>query len=222
MPDPTRRVAAVARIQSWFERLGQNDGQMAREDACFLMVQARHLVEARPDPSPSRVVGFYADWTVHTKLDRSVVCLEILRDITRVLADNFSTTHTDVTLEVSRVIGLHLLRSQLVALFKASGLPTAVFEYRVNWIGFVGFLLWLLEGQPIEFPAKRGNQVEAIYQEALQAGAPSGIVVEGLEIVRVGEKAHWMLHVGGKKRVRMVGQIGLADDPTSFLAPPTT
>ena len=211
---------AVSRIQRWFERLEQGDGQMAREDICFLMVQARHLVEASADPNAYHVLDFYADWIVHTKLDRSPLGLEMLRDITRELAENFTTTNKDVALEVSRVIGFRVLRSQLVAVFHANGLPVVAFEYLPNWKGFVGFLLGFLEGQPIEFPGKRDRRADAIYRQAVEAGASCGIVVEGLEIVGIDGEAHWVVHVGGNKSVRMVGRISLDEAPGSFLPPP--
>ena len=34
------------RIKNWVERVSQQGSYMEREDICFLMVQARHLLEA--------------------------------------------------------------------------------------------------------------------------------------------------------------------------------
>jgi hypothetical protein len=52
------------RIDKWFERLREPEEKMKREDVCFLMVQARHLIEASNRRERFRVAEFYADWTV--------------------------------------------------------------------------------------------------------------------------------------------------------------
>ena len=76
------------RIKNWIDRVSQPDGLMEREDMCFLMVQARHLLEESFKIEEYKVVEFYSDWMVHTKLDRSEVSVSILRDITKVIAKN--------------------------------------------------------------------------------------------------------------------------------------
>jgi hypothetical protein len=163
------------RIEHWFERLAQPGGQMKREDVCFLMVQARHLIEASGTPERYPVVNFYADWSVHTALDRSPVCFEALRDITRAIAENMAPTSPDLTSQISRIIGFPKLRRELMALFLANNLSVVVFEFYENWKGFVMFLRWHLAGQPIGFPVKPTGAARRIREEMLALQRPHNV-----------------------------------------------
>jgi hypothetical protein len=193
---------------------------MNREDVCFLMVQIRHLIEAADKPERYRVASFYADWTVHSALDRSSVCFEVLRDITRLLAENFNQTRHDVTREISRIIGFPQLRSELLALFKDSGLPTIIFDYRENWENFVIFLLWFLAGQPISFPKKPTRHSKKIRSEIFALQRHHSISVEALAIINHGGVYHWLLEVSGDKNFKMMGQVEIAEAKEAFLPPP--
>jgi hypothetical protein len=208
------------RIEEWFHSIEEANGRMAREDICFLMVQIRHLIEAASTPDAYRVAAFYADWTVHSALDRSPVCFDVLRDITRALAENFNPTRTDITREISRIIGFPQLRSELMKLFRDNGLPTIIFEYHANWSSFVTFLLWFLSGQPIGFPQNSTGKARKIRDEILALQRPNNILVEALAIVHHEGVYHWLLFVSGDKKVRMMGRVEIAEDEDAFSAPP--
>ena len=186
---------------------------MAREDACFLMVQVRHLIEGSETPDNYRVAEFYATWTVHTELDRSIVCLEILRDITCVLAANFNPTSPDLTSQISQVIGFPRLRSELVKLFIENKLPLVIFEHWENWKNFVGFLIWHVIGQPIGFPERLTGRAKTIHAEMMALPRPSNIAVDKLMIIAHADTPHWFLQLSGDKTVNMMGllDIGSAD-----------
>jgi hypothetical protein len=211
---------AAYRIEEWFHRIEKSCAQMNREDVCFLMVQIRHLIEAANKPEEYRVASFYADWTVHSALDRSSVCFEVLRDITRLLAENFDQTRPDVTREISRIIGFPRLRSELFALFKDSGLQTILFDYQENWKSFVMFLLWFLAGQPISFPKLPTGRSKKIRSEILALGRPHEISVEALAIVNYDGVYHWLLQISGDKSFRMMGQVEIAEARDAFLPAP--
>ncbi|MBN1152967.1 MAG: hypothetical protein JXA58_07140 [Dehalococcoidia bacterium] len=193
-----------------------------REDACFLMVQVRHLIETADHPENFRVAAFYADWTVHSMLDSSPVCFEVLRDITRVLAENFNPTRRDFTTEVSRIIGFPKLRSELTELFRISGLPTVLFDYQENWRSFLGFLTWFLAGQPIRFPARPKGRAKQIRDEMLALKRPNNIIVEALAVVSLEGVPHWQLQVHGDKQFNVMGLIEMAEPVDAFVPPPQT
>ncbi len=210
------------RIEEWFRRLEQPGGQMRREDVCFLMVQTRHLIETADDPERYRVAAFYADWIVHSALDRSTVCFEVLRDITRVLVENLNPTRPDFTREISRIIGLPLLRSELMNLFRDSGLSVVLFDYRENWHGFVMFLLWFLAGQPIGFPGNPTSRAKKIREEMLALRRPGNIAVEKLAVVNHEGVYHWQLQISGDKRITIMGEVEIAETADAFSSPPET
>jgi hypothetical protein len=211
---------AQYRIEEWFHSTEEANGRMEREDICFLMVQIRHLIEAASTPEDYRVAAFYADWTVHSALDRSPVCFDVLRDITRTLAENFNPTRTDITREISRIIGFPQLRSELMKLFRDNGLPTILFDYRENWNSFVTFLLWFLAGQRIRFPQNPTGKAKKIRDETLALRRPNNILVEELVIVHGEGVYRWLLEVSGDKKIRMMGQVEIAEAEDAFSAPP--
>ena len=208
------------RIEEWFQRIEQPNQQMRREDVCFLMVQARHLIEESSSQSRFRLVRFYADWTVHTALDRSVVCYEVLRDITQVLSLGFDQTQGNITRDISKVIGLSQLRSELLILFREHRLPLVLFEYLQNWNAFVQSLLWLLTDQSISFPDRPTGRAAEIREEMLRLKRPHNIAVESLTLVNNQNVYLWQLDVSGDKEITIAGQVELAEDSDAFSTPP--
>jgi hypothetical protein len=210
------------RIDEWFHKLEQTGKQMQREDVCFLMVQARHLIEKTSSNERYRLVTFYADWTVHPALDRSSVCFEVLRDITKILAENFNQTKPDITREISTVIGFPKLRSELTNLFRDNNLPIILFEYLENWKGFVIFLLWFIAGQPIRFPTNLKGRAKDVKEEMLKLQRPHNIAVETLAVVEYRGAYHWKIEISGDKEITIIGQVEIAEDEANFLSPPQT
>jgi hypothetical protein len=208
------------RIALWFQKFEQPAAQLTREDVTFLVIQARQLIETSGVRERYRLISFYADWTVHTALDRSQVCFEVLRDITRVIADNFTYTSPDMTQQISRVIGLPQLRVELVSLFRENGLSVALFEYYQNWRGFLSHLLWSLEGKRIAFPSDPGSHAKRIRDEMLGIQRPHNITVEALAVVNVQGTYNWVLDISGDKEIKMVGAINLAEPESDFTVPP--
>jgi len=213
-------MKAKDRLFEWFQKIEIANGRMDREDICFLMVQARHLIESAKSPSSYRMVAFYADWTVHSALDRSVVCYEVLKEITRVLADNFTNTRPDITREISRIIGFPILRDELRKLFTEYGLPTVIFDYQENWNSFISFLLWFIENQPIRFPNKPTGKSKLIRKEIEEIQKPHNMIVEALAIVRHKSSYHWKIAISGDKHYFIMGQVDIAESSDAFLTPP--
>lgn len=204
------KTTAQRRIEDWLSRLRESNGQMAREDVCFLMVQARQLVEASGTGSDFSVVSFFADWTVHSRLDRNRGGFAVLQEITRILARNWSRGQEDVVTGVSKVIGFGRLRREMLALFRGFDLPTVLFEAHENWLSVCGFLLWHLEGQPIAFPEKPTGWIGQAKASLLALSRPRDLAVDSLEIVRHENRPHWLLQVSGSKRFRIMGPMELS------------
>jgi len=193
---------------------------MNREDVSSIMVHSRLLIESADNPDDYRVARFYVDWTVHTALHRSIAGCEVLRDITRALAENVNPTRPDITREVSRIIGLPRLRSELMELFRNNGLPQALFAYQQNWADFVAFLTWFLAEQPIKWPDKPRGRASEIQAEMLALDRPHNLSVEALALVDWGGVCHWQLQVAGDKEYTMMGPLEIAEDADRFLPPP--
>jgi len=168
---------------------------------------------------PRRVV--LRRWTVHTALDRSPVCFEVLRDITRIIAENMAPTSPETPSLISRVIGFPQLRTQLMALFQENALPVTVFEYYQNWKGFGAFLLWHIAGQPVGWPAVPRGRARVVREEMLALSGPHGFAVEALAIIEHEGKYHWKLALSQPdKTFFMVGVFDAIEGPDAFTMPP--
>ena len=210
---------AVARIKAYFHELKASYGGLRREDICFLMVQARHLIELSPTPERYPVTAFYTNWVVHTSLDRSRICLSILRDVTGTLAVNFNRTRVDISRLISEIIGFPLLRAELIEIFQASSLSTVLFDTRGNWQIFVRSLLWLIADQPISWPTPLTAPARALRSEMDATERPYNITVEKLMIENREDVFHWVVNVASEKGdVKLVGQVEIAESPDPFCA----
>lgn len=196
------------RIKKWLERVSKNS-YMEREDICFLMVQARHLIEnSKRNKYPT--VEFYSDWMVHTKLDRSEVSLLVLQNITKVISENWSRPDQNIVDEVSKVIGLSNLRSELVILFQENELPVELFSIYKNWEDIVGLLIYFLINKPLIFPEEekvRSKGLKKIIREILNLEKPANFWIENLTMIAIKDVPHWCLELGGDKRTTKI--IGL-------------
>lgn len=198
------------RIQKWLHKVGERDSIMEQEDACFLMIQVRHLIEESANPNQYQLAKFYGDWVAHTKLDKSKMGGEILRDITKVFSENWGITKKDITIEISNVIGLSILRSQLIEVFNANGLPVQIFDIPENWRNVAGLIGSFLIDKPILFPKNneisRHASLHKIHKQMMAIQKPANFWVESLKIVEDKEGyPHWYVQLGGDKSVSIMG-----------------
>lgn len=194
------------RIREWLIKVTKRGGYVEQEDAVFLMVQARHLIEESGKQPLYRITNFYSDWIVHPKIDRSDLCLEIIRDITEVLADNWEKTEKDITVEISKVIGLSKLKSNLINLFKEHNLPVDLFNVIENWQGLAGFIISFLINKPISFPLDRLNRrAREIREEIIAIKKPLNFWIESLTIINDNGTPYWCIQLDGDKKVKIVG-----------------
>lgn len=214
-------MIAAKRLSSWFDNVQQRNGSLSREDVCFIMVQSRHLIEISGDKGKFRIASFYADWVVHSALDRSPVCFEMLKDLTERLAANFSPTSPDLTTQISAVIGFPKLRAEMKELFTSNNLSTAIFDYRENWKNFVSFLLWHILDNVITWSNPLRGQGKVIRANAQKLTRPRNIMVESLTIADWEGALHWVLKLSGDKDdVHVMGQIEIAEPEAAFLTLP--
>lgn len=194
-------------IKDWVDRALKKG--MEREDIIFLIVQVRHLIEGKHNISDYRAAELYCNWIVHTNLYSSDGGLFIIRDLMKVLANNWSKTKETVAEEISKVFGLSNLRLELTKLFKDHSIPTIIFSEDDNWKNMVGFLIYYLRGKPIHFPngskVKKQHLKDLIY-EIKNIEKPVDFYIKNVLIV--GNKTPlWCIELGGGKNTRILSPI---------------
>lgn len=209
-------MASVENIKDWLDRAAKNG--MEREDAVFLMVEVRHLIEGKHDIANYRTTELYCDWTVHPNLYTSYGGYIIIRELTKILAKNWSKSDEDMVREISNVLGLSSLRTELIKLFEMHSIPTTIFSEYENWKNVVGFLTFYLRGKPINFPSKEKiekiekKHLTDLIQEIESIKKPADFYIKKVSIV--GDKApFWCIELGGEKNTtKIMGELVIERD----------
>jgi|WetSurMetagenome_2_1015567.scaffolds.fasta_scaffold91302_1 hypothetical protein len=128
-----------------------NKQRLYKSDIVNLMSQTRRLLEIEDKKKQYLILNFYCNWSVHSKLDGSSICYEILENLSEMLIsyDN----KTDMTLNVNKILSVPNLKKEFIQLFRAFNLPVIHFQIKENWKGIFMLIASNLIDRPIEFPA---------------------------------------------------------------------
>jgi hypothetical protein len=199
-----------ANIKDWIDRATEKG--MEREDIVFLMVEIRHLIEGQYDISEYRATELYCSWIVHTSLFSSDGGLIILRELTRILAENWSKHNESLVYEMSNVFGLSGLRTELIKLFEKHSIPTVIFSEHENWKNIVEFLTYYLRGKPINFPSKKSvkkQRLKELIEEIEGIKKPVDFYIKKVSIIG-NDGPFWCIELGGEKNTaRIVGELSV-------------
>ncbi|MCC6323807.1 hypothetical protein IT400_03375 [Candidatus Nomurabacteria bacterium] len=202
-------MTAKDHIKEWLNIVSEKGGYIEKQDIVFLMVQARHLIENHQHISKYRTIEFYSNWIVHTHLDRpSEISLSIFRDITKTLSANWNPTSPDMVSQISKIIGLSNLRSELTLLFQENELPLELFNIYENWKNITTFLLYFLQNKPLIFPKNTKNKFNIFIEEIMNLKKPADFWIKNLSIIGINNRPHWCFELGGEKNTtKVVGEL---------------
>jgi hypothetical protein len=117
-----------------------------KDAVAHLMSLSRQLIESAGLQGQYEYLNFYCNWTLHPELQRSAVAQRILDRISDECSSAEVKQYNDIILEI---IGLQLLRKNLIDLYTAYHIPTFLFESKSGWKGFADVLVGLLLDKPI-------------------------------------------------------------------------
>jgi hypothetical protein len=208
-------MTAKDHIKNWIERISKKG--MEREDIVFLMVQARHLVEDSPNRTKYKIIEFYCDWIVHTKLDRPTETrLIIFREITKIISANWNPTSPDIVNDISKVIALDSLKIELILLFQENDLPLELFNIHENWKYITGFLTYFLQNKLLIFPNQRkdtGGKFKTVINEILTYKKPADFWIKNISIRGMNGRPFWCIELGGEKdTTKLIGELFIKKD----------
>jgi len=105
-----------------------------KQDVSHALVQIRKITEFDHQQQRDGILVFFCDWSLHTKLDRSVAAKEIVR----LLDESFKTFRpwlagSDQDRIISRVVSFDLFREKLHSFLGRNDLPTVWTEDQFAW-----------------------------------------------------------------------------------------
>lgn len=147
------------------------DKSFSRADLVYAFVLARqHIEESEDSLTNYPTIRLYADWLVHTKLDRGGAkrILQRLRDVLREdrekpprVWDWSDPNFDDGTLErvnaINQVFGFARLRAEWLSLCSSCELNSKLFTIRGNWYAWVGCLHEELEDKRLVWIPAKGD-----------------------------------------------------------------
>jgi len=147
------RHSIVEKLQSELHRPIKTEMQVV-----YILVGVRKLLEHNAQKDQYRVLNFYANWVVHTRLSASPVADEIVRLLDETMYRKVNDA-VDSTLEGKAVDFFHerLLRDELRTFLESSDLPTEICTDAIRWHAFRRRLVGVIEDVPLELRPSKAN-----------------------------------------------------------------
>jgi len=139
-------VSSARRLQQLFDHV-QKAGRASRPEALRLFPLARELAEARAKRGNYPTLCLFADWTLHSELDRTSA-RDLLTRIGAIVERHWANTTNQLPTEVSKEISVDRLRNELRQLLTDEGLPVFMLEPEC-WTQIASWLLQDLLDKPI-------------------------------------------------------------------------
>jgi hypothetical protein len=161
-------------------------GHFTRLEPPQILIETRRLLESASRSEDFPVVGLYADWCAHSKLDRAgaaAVLLEITAALNRSIRDSSNASIDAVYGSVNSALGLGALKVQLGALYNQFNVDTWPFDDPQMFRQFMGAILDAIAELPLKYPpnaSKKGGRVGQLYQKACHIARddPKWIITE--------------------------------------------
>jgi hypothetical protein len=140
-------VPAAKRLRDLSEQVMATGGA-SRSDALRILPLSRELAEQRGELGVYPTVRFFADWSLHSKLDRASA-RSLLADLQGLVAAHWDGDMGEIVLGVSRLLSPYRLRDELVTLFGAASISTVLLGLPEPWTQFGSWILQDLLDKPI-------------------------------------------------------------------------
>lgn len=128
-------------------------------EAVYVMVETRKILDRirgndNTDPSErNRLIRFYGDWTVHTRINNTPAIIEYMRMVNTSLASGRQDLNLDF-------LSLLSLNNAMRTFYEENGITTSLFINDDYWNHFVDVFIQVLADQPIINPI---NEIGEFY-----------------------------------------------------------
>lgn len=152
-------MSAARRLIDLSEGIASSGGA-SRSDALRILPLARELAEARGELAGYPTTRFFADWALHSQLDRASA-QALLDRVAKVVRDNWSGDVGNIVIGISQLLSPYLLRDELERLFCSANVPLLVLRLPEPWTTFARWILQDLLEKPVIGSAFPDSEKEA-------------------------------------------------------------
>src|SRR5262245_51960577 len=131
-------MTSTRRLQALMEQLAI--GVPTQSGVLRIFSLARELIENKQQ-SQFQKLKFYADWMLHSQLDRRHA-RELLERIGHIVERRWSNESSQIVAEISKELSVVDLRQELITLFTENKIPTVLLKNPERWHQCA---CWLLE-----------------------------------------------------------------------------
>lgn len=146
----------------------------------------RKLLEglSRPERDQYPLLGFYCDWALHTKIDRSEHGAAILERVHKVVIAHMAKKDNSTMAEdLSAVLSFDALGVQLNDFLYLYADLQKIEE--VDWIGIIPILAEIISSCPVTISPERGGVLRQFMNRIISQPIKDGSVVQEIAIVKI-------------------------------------
>ncbi|MFA4967124.1 MAG: hypothetical protein WC624_02785 [Candidatus Margulisiibacteriota bacterium] len=153
-------------------------------EAAYLMTLIRKRIEhmSQAEKSSYFVLNFYCTWTVHVKIDKSKLAMNILKEINQWVNDLKASNNPDLIKGLSEVIAFPRFRKELLVFLSTLNLPTNLASDDTKWNSFLRLVIDIIHACPLQFPEIKTGIIEQIYNAIKATPIKTGMWVESISI----------------------------------------
>lgn len=151
-----------------------------------LFALIRKMLEglSRPERDQYQLLGFYCDWALHTRIDRSEQGAAILERVHQVVIDHMTKKDSStMPNDLSAVLSFDTLGIQLNEFLRLYADGQKIEE--TDWVGIIPILAEIISSCPVTISPKRGGALKQFMDRIRLQPIKDGSVVEEIAIVKI-------------------------------------
>jgi hypothetical protein len=170
-----------------------NQSRIKKGEVAHLFSLIRVLMDQKQIKDKYPQLSFYADWSVHSNLDRSVECLSILESLTDLFirATTKGFIDDEIHQAIGAIISISAMRAQLLELLSDVGINSPAITEDANWRGIFSLFAQTLIERPILWPSKPNLKAKEIYERCCAKTRNSDFLVRKFEFRKINDQLHW-------------------------------
>lgn len=182
----------------------EKGGSLNKNDVFVFFAYLRQFLEESGKQDSYKYLKFYCDWLLHPEIN-NMFALKIMEDINSALIlrdekvsivseDEFKEKYSPNT-RVPQILGLDLLRGELISALTDLGLDSAFFHSCNCWKALLSLVLGHLKNKPLKFRESRRKKEELLHNDIKQlaTGATNIPVLE----LKISEAAYYSSNTSG-------------------------